>query len=459
MSNASIASMRRYCEGCAEFREGSANALVRQKLEYMLAAVSVEAIGREIAVKRFQEIARQANQYYSLGYSAVALEDEKSKIQEHSMAKITIPAARVHQGALVLYTTSMRVKDLIAPNFYSVETLDPEDPSDKGYQRLLNQSRAKKLADYIVKGQDTKDAFLPTSVFLATHKDVPFDSNTHTLEIDSASIGPFSVVDGQHRLEGLRMAALKDERVLDFEVPVNIAVKLPKIHQMCHFLIVNTTQKSVDKSVEQRIVARLTDALNVEDMPSLPKWILNTVERGEVEKAVKYVDYLNSTEDSPWFGKIQMANEDTDTATVNQRSFVKAIVKYVLTANNPLSIVNDFDKEKKIFLNYWKAIHELLDDGNSTVLYKYNGVELFCKFSIPFFVKLQDKADFRVPTMVKLLGACFESVEGDYAGVGHPEWWAKGGKASFMNAGAINQISQEMAKALHKTSMSSSIEI
>jgi hypothetical protein len=61
--------------------------------------------------------------------------------------------------------------------------------------------------------------------------------------------------------------------------------------------------------------------------------------------------------------------------------------------------------------------------------------------------------------MVKLLGACFESVEGDYAGVGHPEWWAKGGKASFMNAGAINQISQEMAKALHKTSMSSSIEI
>ena len=362
MSNASTVSMRRYCEGCAAFREGSANELVRQKLEYIMAAVSVEAIGQKLTVGRFREIAGLANQEYSLGCSTAVLADGKSTIQEHLMAKITIPAARVHQGALVLYTTSMRVKDLIAPKFYSIETLDPEDPGDKGFQRLLNQSRAKKLADYIVKGQDTKDAFLPTSVFLATHKDVPFDSAAHTLEIDSASIGPFSVVDGQHRLEGLRMAAMKDERVLDFEVPVNIAVKLPKIHQMCHFLIVNTTQKSVDKSVEQRIVARLTDALNVEDMPSLPKWILNTVERGEVEKAVKYVDYLNSTEDSPWFSKIQMANEDSDTATVNQRSFVKAIVKYVLTANNPLSIVNDFDKEKKIFLNYWKAIHELLDD-------------------------------------------------------------------------------------------------
>src|SRR3954469_6609141 len=147
------------------------------------------------------------------------------------------------------------------------------------------------------------------------------------------------------------MAAEKDPRVLEFEVPVNIAINLPKIAQMCHFLIVNTTQKSVDKSVEQRIVARLTGALDVEeDLPSLPNWILRTVEKGEVDKALKYVDYLNVTEDSPWFGKIKMANADTR-GTINQRSFVKAVVKYVLTANNPLSVHNDLDKEKKVFLN------------------------------------------------------------------------------------------------------------
>jgi hypothetical protein len=154
---------------------------------------------------------------------------------------------------------------------------------------------------------------------------------------------------------------------------------------MCHFLIVNTTQKSVDKSVEQRIIVRLSSALDIEDIPSLPKWVLNTVERGEVEKAVKYADYLNTTLESPWLGKIQMANSDSDDATINQKSFVKAIVKYILTANNPLTIVKDFEKEKRIFLNYWKAIQMLLDDGRDTVLYKYNGVELFCKFSIPFF--------------------------------------------------------------------------
>src|SRR5688572_2969081 len=139
----------------------------------------------------------------------------------------------------------------------------------------------------------------------------------------------------------------------------------------------------------------------------LPRWILNTVEKGEVEKALKYVIFLNEAQDSPWRGKILMANDDADGTTINQRSFVKAVVKYLLTANNPLTIIKDFDKEKKIFLNYWRAISELLDDGNAAVLYKYNGVELFCKFSIPFFMKLQDKGSITVSTMKEVLSACF----------------------------------------------------
>ncbi|MBO1019149.1 DGQHR domain-containing protein [Methylobacterium sp. SD274] len=375
------------------------------------------------------------------------------------MTVLTIPAARVKQGDLVLYATSIKVKDLTQDKFYSVETLDPDNTDDTGYQRLLNTTRAKRLADYIVKGQNSQDAFLPTSILLATDKSLPFDPKTNTITIDTAAVGPFSVVDGQHRVEGLKMAALRDTRVLEFEVPVNIAVNLSRIAQMCHFLIVNTTQKSVDKSVEQRIIARLTDAINIEELPSLPKWISNIVERGEVDKAVKMVAYLNETPDSPWFGKILMANDTSDTATVNQRSFVTAIVKYVLTANNPLSVINDFEKEKKIFANYWRAISSVIDDENATVLYKYNGVDLFCRFSIPFFMKLQEQGKYTVPFMTSMLSKCFDNVEGDYAGVGHSEWWAKGGKASYLNSGAINIVTQELAKALHKQSMVGEIEI
>ncbi len=367
------------------------------------------------------------------------------------MTIIKAPAARVRQGDLTLYTTSIKVRDLIIPGFYSVETLDPENSNDRGYQRLLNTARAKRLADYIVDGQDSRDAFLPTSVFLATDKTIDYDEDKHCISIDVNAVGPFSVVDGQHRLEGLRLAAARDERVLDFDVPVNIAENLPKIHQMCHFLIVNTTQKSVDASVEQRIIARLTEAIDVEDMPTLPRWIQKQVDIGDVGQAVQLVDFLHRTEGSPWQGKVALANSGQDGTTINQRSFVKAIVKYVLTSNNPLNAIRDFDKQKRIFLNYWRAISDLLDEGNSQVLYKYNGVELFCKFSIPFFMKLQVNGSFTIASQTALLKTCFENAEGEFAGVGHPEWWASGSTAGGLNAGALNKVAGALGVALNQS--------
>lgn len=376
------------------------------------------------------------------------------------MAKtITRPAALVKQGNLKLYTTSLRVRDLLTEHFYDIERLDPENPEDKGYQRLLNKARAKKLADYLLDGQESHDAFLPTSVFLATDKDVDFDPATNTISFDVREVGPFSVVDGQHRVEGLKMAAEKNPEILDFEVPVNIGVNLRKIAQMCHFLIVNTTQKSVDRSVEQRIYARLTDAVEFEDVPSLPKWVRRIVESEDDKKALQIADYLNEHSESPWLGKIGMANQDAKSATTNQRTFVNAIKKYVLTANNPI-YVRPMEQQQKIFLNYWKAIANLLDIDKPTVLYKYNGIELFSKFSTPLFTKLQNLGDFKIATIENTLREMFEYLEGDYAGVGHPDWWVSGtGAASSLNSAAINKIQQEMTKALHKANTASDIEL
>lgn len=376
------------------------------------------------------------------------------------MAKlITRPAALVRQGKLSLFTTSFPVSDLLIPNFYSIERLDPEDPEGTGYQRLLNKARAKKLADYLVEGQTDHDAFLPTSLFLATTHDISFDSSNNTITFDVEQVGPFSVVDGQHRIEGLKMARERRPEIAAFEVPVNIAVNLPNIHQMCHFLIVNTTQKSVDKAVEQRIFARLTEAIEFEDVPNLPKWIRRIVDSGEDEQALGIVDYLNDAKDSPWFGKIKMAMQDGKASNIKQESFVKYIKRYVLTANNPIS-VRTTEHQQKIFLNYWKAIAKLLDIGKPTVLFKTIGVELFCRFSTPVFHKLQNTGDFKVETIEKLLKNTFENVEGEYAGVGHPDWWLSvTGQAGGMNAQALGKVNQELTKALHKSESPDEIEL
>lgn len=372
---------------------------------------------------------------------------------------ITRPAARVKQGALTLYTTSLKVSDLLTPNFYSVEALDPDNPNDRGYQRLLNKARAKKLSDYIIAGQDTHDAFLPTSIFMATDKNIAFNEENNTINIDISETGAFSVVDGQHRVEGLRMAAEKDDRVLDFEVPVNIAINLSKIAQMCHFLIVNTTQRSVEQGVEQRIYARLTQAFELEDdIPHLPKWIRNTVGKGEDEKALKYVDFLNTNIDSPWKNRIDMANKEDKSGSIAQKSFVKSIKKYVLVADNPLASKSE-DIQHGIFLNYWKAITNIIGIDEPTVLFKYNGVELFCKFSIPFYHKMINMPNFKVSTMQSLLQHTFDNMEGEYAGVGHTEFWISGRKASGLNVSALTGINMEMVKALHSSNTQKEIEL
>jgi len=137
---------------------------------------------------------------------------------------------------------------------------------------------------------------------------------------------------------------------------------------------------------------------------------------------------------------------------------VKSIKKYVLVANNPL-IIQVADKQHRIFLNYWKAITNILGEEEPSVLFKYNGVELFCKFSVPFFNKIINKGSFTVSTMQELLEKTFEEVEGDFAGVGHTDFWIKGGNASFLNSGALNVINSELVKALHKTSSHKEFEI
>lgn len=238
------------------------------------------------------------------------------------MDPITRPAALVRQGSLKLYSTSLKVSDLKRPNFYTINKLDP-DQDGPGYQRLLNEGRAKRLAEYLIDGQAEKDAFLPTSIFLATNKDIPFTPSNNTITFDISEVGPFNVVDGQHRIAGLITAAEKSPELSDFEVPVNIGVGLNDISQMCHFLIVNTTQRSVDKAIEQQIVARLTRMVNLEKTPTIPRWIKRQVERGEDARALMVANFLNSDSDSPWRGKIRMANDESEDATINQKSFIR----------------------------------------------------------------------------------------------------------------------------------------
>lgn len=364
--------------------------------------------------------------------------------------KITRPAAIVRQGQLKLYATSLPVRELRRPGFYAIEKLDP-DGAGPGYQRLLNEGRAKRLSEYLLDGHEEGDAFLPTSIFLATDKDIMFDEAANTISFDIDEVGPFNVVDGQHRIAGLVRAAEKNPELLNFEVPVNIAVNLDDISQMCHFLIVNTTQRSVDKAIEQQIVARLTHMAGLEKTPTIPRWIRRQVERGEDARAIDIAKYLNSEPASAWIGKIRMANDEGIGGTINQKSFINSLKKYVFSANNPLSNSSFDGNRPKILLNYWKAIIELLVDDSevSTVVYKTTGVDLFHIVSATVFTHLAAKRDFTKDAVKALMMRGFKHLPDENMAMSHPEWWYSGSVASGINSAAVRKLANALSEAIN----------
>ena len=134
------------------------------------------------------------------------------------------PAVLIQQGKKKLFTTAFTVNEFMIPNFYTIDKLDTQE--EKGFQRILQEERAKRLAKYMVESwKQNGEAFLPSSIFMATDKTIEFDEASNEIYFDT-DICPFSVVDGQHRIEGLKRAALTNKELENFSVPVNIAVNL-----------------------------------------------------------------------------------------------------------------------------------------------------------------------------------------------------------------------------------------
>lgn len=360
-------------------------------------------------------------------------------------------AAIVKQGGLTLYATSFTVGDLLQKGFYSIKQLDPEENSS-GYQRVLDTKRTKRIASYFSKAWKEGDAFLPTSVLLATNKPITYDKKTNEISFDLEEVGPFNVVDGQHRINGLVSAAKQNPAMKDFQIATNIAVNVDEISQMCHFLIVNTTQKSVDKGVEQSILARLTSMINFKTIPSLPRWIQRQVERGEDQQALNIIRYLNQNYDSPWFQKIEMANQvlGAEKTTIRQKSFAHSVKKFILSSNNPLMHSDDLEMRNRILCNYWIALKELLVHGDekSSVLFKTAGINLFHMVSPTVFSQLFNYKDFRVETIISLLAKSFDKLDADTVVLSDPDFWKKGSGASSLNMTTMRKFAVGINQAI-----------
>jgi len=361
------------------------------------------------------------------------------------------PAVQIRQGSRALYLTAFTVAEF-RPDFYRVDVLDPKDNS--GFQRILETRRSNRLASDMKRARDVAHAFLPTSIFLATDATIEYDSAQRTISFDTEETGPFNVVDGQHRIEGLLKAAETTPSLAEFPLATVIVANLPELDQKLHFYLVNTTQKSVDKSIEQQIMARLKSKIDLEGQIFLPDRIAREVRKGGDQIALDIVEYLNKDPDSPWYERIQMANERAnERTTIKQSSFVRSVKKYLLVDGHRLSHHGlREDVRNPMLKNYWSAVADIFagDDAKKTVVFKQSGTVFFHAISMPMFDWLAASGNFRTERIKECFEKVFDHLPESDLELYKPDWWRRGGPATQLNHSAMEKRTRPVMFAINK---------
>lgn len=145
---------------------------------------------------------------------------------------LSFSAVLVSQGEHRFYTLTMP-SDILAKTCF-VSTRD-DDPI-KGFQRFLDEKRAKEIATYIDQGLGT----IPTSIILSAQEGAEFTYTRRTKTIEFLDKKKaFLILDGQHRVFGFALAEA------NLRVPVVIYNGLSRRDETRLFIDINTKQRPV----------------------------------------------------------------------------------------------------------------------------------------------------------------------------------------------------------------------
>lgn len=268
--------------------------------------------------------------------------------------KINLPALRVHQkhgdGMYDLFITRIKTKDLIDETQFKVDYWDHEKSgSEQGYQRRPTDARKRQIANFV----SEQVGMFPSSILISSRKPLEYDEDKQSLVLNEY---PLWIIDGQHRVEGLRYAIDEmGEALDDFELPVCVLVNPGKFEEVNQFHALNSKQKRVPTDLSQRLMLELTQS-NESYREMLKK------DRGLWEvRALAVVIKLNEREGNPWHGRIKQPNtKKLPFNIVNQTSLVTSLKP--LFKEGYCSSRLDVDRNYELLKNYWLAIADIFPD-------------------------------------------------------------------------------------------------
>lgn len=168
------------------------------------------------------------------------------------MATIKIKTLVCSQNDKTFYLSVMNSRDLKEMCFVSRKKED----SIKGFQRLLNEKRAKAIAAYL----DNGEGVIPPALILSAQESAKLTYDETKLELTmECNKESLLVLDGQHRLYGL----LNAEK--EYDIPVVIFTNLTSQEEIRQFIDINTTQKGVPAALLLDIKGQAGTETSVEE--------------------------------------------------------------------------------------------------------------------------------------------------------------------------------------------------
>ncbi len=267
-------------------------------------------------------------------------------------------------------------RELLKDGIIKVDKYDKEN-NPEGYQRELNRARAEAFAKFIAYG----DKFSPASILLNIR-----NINNVKLEKDKISLTDDEylwVVDGQHRLEGIKMLFGSGLEYEDMDIPVIMVNLKSKFEEAILFAVFNKTQTGVRYDLVEQILAEQIKRGNA-DVESL----VNEYNKAGTKilkelqphlKAIEVINILNDDKNSPWYNLIKFPNEQnkiSEKKIIRLRSFsssLEPLIDYFKRGSNP-----DAKTIAKHLMVFWDALKEIMpeafNDPKSYVLQKSTGV-------------------------------------------------------------------------------------
>lgn len=254
---------------------------------------------------------------------------------------IELPFLQVEQHGKPFYLVNMPASVLSTVSYAAVRGKDKEEGA---VQRVLNTRRISSVKEFAQSG-----GVFPNSIVMnwVDKKSIKVDSKKRTLKLEIKERSA-QLIDGQHRVAGIREAIREDSVLQGFELPVAIYIGLSTKECADIFLSINTEQKPVHRSLVFDLYA-VADESIVDPAAARARDIALELN----ETGAPYEGMIKFPGEQPRKGGVALSTVVTSIKPLIEENGVFAQVGLVTFENQAAVVSNFFNALKEKYGKLW----------------------------------------------------------------------------------------------------------